>query len=407
MQADYRTGREASQYLGRGNPSGSIAGTGGVAPSLPVPAGEKSRGAAATVCGSAGAAALVGGAGSLLETTGNKSTDLSLDEWKKEQELQLRRRRRRDQKKLMSDLRSLGLDVEANQVRQCGQLWGYKHDACGGVFYRSYGISCQNPLCSYCLHERAARLAGEWTPILSEFASPSHLTLTLRRYAGESLDAMGGRFDAACASFLRSAEFRRHVRGGVLSREVAVSKGAWGVHGHMLIDCDYWDVRAISALWEQITGDSKIVYIKRVTPGDADSLADAIAEVIKYPCKVASVLGDPELVQEYLDWVKGRRMFRAFGSCVGALKRHREQLAAAAGKSLAEVEEEEHATTAAEREELRSLETTCPGCGARGADLVPVYGLVAARWDCRPVNALWWAWDPLSSSGDPPAISVQ
>jgi hypothetical protein len=222
------------------------------------------------------------------------------------------------------------------------------------------------------------------------------MMLSTKRYPGETLEAAGERAKAGLQKLVRSAEFKRHVRGGVVSTEVARSRFGWGVHYHALIDCDYWAQEALSALWLRITGDSMVVWIKRVAPdAGPGGLEDAIEEVIKYPCKVAEVLDDDAWVREYLGWAPGRRMFRAFGSCVGALKRYEAELAGAAGLTVDAYREVLAVEQGLEHDKAVEQENECPCCGGKG-NISIVAGLVVERWDCVQVaGSIWWLRVPL------------
>ena len=54
------------------------------------------------------------------------------------------------------------------------------------------------------------------------------------------------------------------------------------VHAHILIYCRFIDVKAISAKWQQLTGDSKIVDIRKVETNSDMKLRLACKEVCKY-----------------------------------------------------------------------------------------------------------------------------
>lgn len=365
---------------------------GGVPPSLPALGADGTAAAAAPV----GSPRPPGGGDSYLETIGNKST--TSPKTQRDYETEQRVRRRRDVGKLISVLRELGLDSDALGVRQCGQVWKYKCDNCDGAAYkRLRGISCHHPLCAYCLHDRAARLAAEWAPVLAWlFTYPAHMTLTLRRYPDESLEAMDARFLEAFGKLIRSREWKRHVKGGVLNLEIAHSDAGWGVHGHLLVDCQWWNELELSALWLSITGDSTSVKIKRVS-AEPGGLRDAIAEVIKYPVKLADILDRPELVGELVDYLAGpgkhRRAFRAFGSAVGALKRYREHIASEKGITLDELEASEREAERLETERLEALADTCPHCGAAGCmRIVPAQ--VLPRWETVALNDVWYGVGP-------------
>jgi hypothetical protein len=54
------------------------------------------------------------------------------------------------------------------------------------------------------------------------------------------------------------------------------------VHAHVLIYCRFIDVKAISAKWQELTGDSKIVDIRKVETNTDKKLRQACNEVCKY-----------------------------------------------------------------------------------------------------------------------------
>ncbi len=334
------------------------------------------------------------GAISLLETTGNKVTCLpdSVPDKRHLRDLKIRRQRAGNSSQLQGILHRGGRDAEANEVRQCGQLWGYQHSGCGGVMYKSLGISCQNALCAYCQHERAARLAADWSPVIEKFKWPAYWVVTLKRYVGESLSDAWKRFDKSFRRLRRHPEWKRHVTGYVCSYEIARSSAGWGPHANLIVDCEWWEWADLVALWHSITGDSTVVRVKRIGVGTDFSLRDAISEVIKYVCKPAEIMDDDEAAIEFLDWVAAsphRHMFVAGGSAWGGVKAHREQLAAEAGITVDELDLRDAEVEALRVSEFKELEDTCPHCGGRG-DIVPLYGVVKPRWECVPLNDVWW-----------------
>ncbi len=79
----------------------------------------------------------------------------------------------------------------------------------------------------------------------------------------------------------------------------------------------------LSKLWLSCSGDSYIVHISRLVDRDQKGMLKAVFEACKYPCKVADILGRPELVGEYLDGVKGRRLTVPGGTRTRSLRRLR------------------------------------------------------------------------------------
>jgi hypothetical protein len=315
-----------------------------------------------------------------------------------------RKRDRRNRIAVEKAYRALGLDQAARDLHWCKVRQGFRHSECGGMAYKlAEGVqSCDDPCCTYCLRERAGRLAADWTPIVERFKAPAHLMLSSRRKPGQSLVDAAADFEHALRKFMKSEEFKKHVPAWIGSLEVAYSWSGWGVHGHFLVDCRYWNVKAISALWLHCTGDAPVVWITRVRPGVGRGLAGAIQEVIKYPCKLGSFVDNPALVGEYRAWKHGKRLFRSGGACLGALRRAREAAALEAGQSLGEYDQ-------AEKDRVRDLVIEkaksgriCPHCG--GVGLVKLSGNLRAPYELVAIGdtGVWFVPAP----ADPVPLGV-
>ena len=74
---------------------------------------------------------------------------------------------------------------------------------------------------------------------------------------------------------------------------VEITKGnGWHPHIHMVALVDDWiDRKKLSQQWEAITGDSKIVDVRRLKPskGTKDDYSEAFVEVFKYACKFSDM----------------------------------------------------------------------------------------------------------------------
>jgi len=104
--------------------------------------------------------------------------------------------------------------------------------------------------------------------------------------------------------------------GGIYSFEVTHSaECGWHLHIHSLIGSSYIDQGELSREWEQITG-ACVVDIRAVQGKDKWG---AVKEVVKYPAKAATFLGESALVNEFL--LATERVNLAYG--FGALYRVR------------------------------------------------------------------------------------
>lgn len=137
---------------------------------------------------------------------------------------------------------------------------------------------------------------------------PKMLTLTVQNV--KTIDRDYFKWIRGCFSKLRRRRFfAQEVIGGVYSIETTYNpvRDDWHVHIHCLIDSDMNIPRdKIKDAWEKITEGSWGVDIRR-----ADKWA--LKEVLKYETKVADFVRWPEKVDEYLNAVKGSRLFHAFG----------------------------------------------------------------------------------------------
>jgi hypothetical protein len=95
---------------------------------------------------------------------------------------------------------------------------------------------------------------------------------------------------------------------GIASIEIVKkSEESWYVHLHILVDSKWMDQKELSDAWKEITGNSFIVYIKRVG-GDQRS---ALREVLKYQTKIWELNEeDKEFVEKTF---KHRRFVYTFG----------------------------------------------------------------------------------------------
>lgn len=176
---------------------------------------------------------------------------------------------------------------------------------------------CRDRMCPTCQYHRGREVAARVEGAVLSMSSPRFLTLTLR-HRTESLHAMLDRLYAAFRELRKSPAWKAHVKGGIGTLEVTLSKTdeCWHAHLHLLIDGVYWHQGSIKAEWLRVTGDSEIVYIEPVH--DRNKAAKYVSTYIGKP---AEVFGwENERLCEYAKAMAGRRLVVTFGTLYRAIK---------------------------------------------------------------------------------------
>lgn len=184
----------------------------------------------------------------------------------------------------------------------------------GGWEYRIRSSCCHDRLCTPCAAVRSWRLQLALRHLMHE-KRMSFITLTLAgkdEGLGEKVDRLYKHFRALRLHPLWS----ERVRGGAAFLEVKWSDKAqrWHPHLHVVADAGFIDQGELSTVWRTITRDSFIVDIRRVKEE-----AQAAAYVTKYASKPlnTSFSNDPDLLDEAVVALKGRRLAFAFGEWYG------------------------------------------------------------------------------------------
>jgi hypothetical protein len=160
-------------------------------------------------------------------------------------------------------------------------------------------VTCKKSLlCPFCAARRAAKQLEKNLPRLKQVMAlkpalkPVMITLTVKN--GESLSERYLHLKQAYARLqqrrrnaLKGQEWTEFARvaGGIHSYEFTRSAEGWHPHIHIVALLDsYIDQKALSAEWLEITGDSFIVDVRRIQPGE-HGLASGMLEVFKYALK--------------------------------------------------------------------------------------------------------------------------
>ncbi len=219
--------------------------------------------------------------------------------------------------RVMTILWNTGRQREQNlawRLHTCCQTGFLSHDTSAGKV-RLVLSRCHSRLCPFCGRGRAGHVAAQLRGILTTFARPSHLTLTVRSVdepLKQQLRALRRWFSA----LRQRPQWRAYVKGGVYAIELTrnAHTGLWHPHLHVLIDNKYFPQRLLTRLWSDVLGEAGRVDIRPVA-----SRQTACREVSKYVGQLPSIADWPDTaVLEYVEAVHGMRMLQGFGSAYDA-----------------------------------------------------------------------------------------
>lgn len=167
--------------------------------------------------------------------------------------------------------------------------------------------SCKLRYCPRCSAILSWRRSLALTTLLTTYKTPVFLTLTLKS-VDEPLKKTISRLVSSFNRLRRCAVWKQQAGRGFYAVEVtrnAVTK-LWHVHLHTVVDCEYIPQAWIANQWEKITGDSRIVHIRKAKPADAGYMA-------KYMTKAATMEVEDAEQWETIDQMRGLRLMASFG----------------------------------------------------------------------------------------------
>lgn len=203
--------------------------------------------------------------------------------------------------------------VSSRAVRfvACGRhAWVVQSVSDPGI-YRVACSKCRDRLCVPCAAARGRRVAARVAQ-LSKNREVRFLTLTLRiNHAplGEQVTRL-----ISCFARLRRRQMWKSTQvGGVAFLELKrrPDSHTWHPHIHAIVEGVFLDKADISDAWHQITGDSFVIKIKL-----CDSSERAAYYAAKYAGKAVhnGVENDPDMLEEAIVALKGRRLLMCFGN---------------------------------------------------------------------------------------------
>lgn len=205
------------------------------------------------------------------------------------------------------ELRDRDMDKEADRWVGChknGVVVACRW--CGEEFILPY--RCELRICGKCAESHRRRLWFKYQKIRDLHLGGGYtwkfLTLTLKYQPG---DPIKGRIDRILSGSrqLIKKTWRREKWFGLLGVMEITSTGY--VHFHALVYGSWQDQKLLSQRWEEITGDSKVVDIRRVR-----GFKKALGDVLKYVSKMPEY-ADPGFAVDVLEAVKGKRRVFSLG----------------------------------------------------------------------------------------------
>jgi len=173
---------------------------------------------------------------------------------------------------------------------------------------------CKSRVCPTCGIMRSRKVRDRLTEIMKHMDEPRLLTLTLKA-TSEPLEDQLKKLNRCWRKVRQRKEGKRHVKGGFQVTEVTwnARTAQWHPHLHIVFDGHWWSQARLADLWENVTGDSRIVDI-RVVHG-----ASKIARYITSYISKSQVPTDVPAgrIGEWAKAVHGARMVQTFGSLHG------------------------------------------------------------------------------------------
>lgn len=262
------------------------------------------------------------------------------------------------------------LEKEAKSLQDCGSFLVFRHYLTLGLYKMIQGCTCKKHLlCALCAIRRAAKCIAIYSEKINQVKAESKTEFdeVMITFTIKNGDNLSERYDHLLRSMTRMLQKRRdslkknaltdtelkHVAGAVYSYEVTYSaEKGFHPHCHMIalipkgvftftpikikekiVEVPLVLKRGIVEDWHQITSDSFIVDVRRITdtempqPGESISgtRLEALVEVFKYALKMNQISKDSEVdsqeniriqVEAY-EVLKGRRMIGSFGALFG------------------------------------------------------------------------------------------
>lgn len=208
--------------------------------------------------------------------------------------------------KLLEDTHQL---YKLDALDYCRKVsWFVRHEETGKVKIASQ--HCHLRWCPLCASSRRNYISHQVKDWCEKRSHLKFITLTIKH----SDDTITEQIDHLYNSFKKlrkNKEFKKHITGGIWFFQIKMSKTSeqWHPHLHVIGTGKFYSNRRLSALWERITGDSKICNIKSVK--DKEKAVQYAARYAAKPAELAKLpIAD---AAELVVCMHGRRICGSWG----------------------------------------------------------------------------------------------
>jgi hypothetical protein len=213
-----------------------------------------------------------------------------------------------------AELLVFGNGARLQSFEACGSAaWVWKSQS-DPIRYRITSNCCHDRWCVPCARHRGRVIAACLNAHVQD-KRVRFLTLT-QSHRDETARASVDRLLASWQRLRRRADFKAHVQGGICVLELKRSRDQvhWHTHLHVIFEGRYWPHLDVRTLWYAVTGDSSIVDIRPCK--SSGQLATYVCKYLTKPVD-GHVLADPELLEQAMRALHGRRTVTTFGTWRG------------------------------------------------------------------------------------------
>lgn len=222
---------------------------------------------------------------------------------------------------LAAKLESVGQDTFAGKLRGCHTDLSFAVcNACG--IRKPFWNRCDILWCPQCSPRLANKRLESLMWFVLKMRQPKHIVLTIRNVP--NLTKAFLRNSQKALTRLRRCKIFRGCRSGFWAMEITNKGRGWHVHFHLVADCPWMDVRALSDTWRACNRmDSGVVWIEDATKGGLK--ANLPRYVTKYTAKGFGLHEwEAQELAQFVTAIQGVRVFGVFGELLGARKEWRQ-----------------------------------------------------------------------------------
>ena len=190
---------------------------------------------------------------------------------------------------------------------KCGQEDIYRTcKDCGR--WEAFPYKCNIKWCPRC-QPRLTRIRRNLISLWSKkIQQPKHLVLTQKNF--DVLTRKKIREHTKLLAKMRRTKCFAKVRGGCVSTEITNENRGWHLHAHLLLDVNWLEMDKVSITWGKLVGQEfAIVKVKDVRD------EEYLQEICKYVVEGSELAKwQPHQINEFVQAVRGLRMFNSFGT---------------------------------------------------------------------------------------------